>query len=357
MNTRPLNDTLLRTLDGEITPVTPIWMMRQAGRYLPEYMEIRKDIGTFMGMCTRPDVAAEVTLQPLKRFPIDAVIIFSDILTIPDAMGLGLHFVEGKGPQFKTPLRHEREIKKLEVPAMEKLSYVFDALRETKKRLQGQVPLIGFCGSPFTLACYMIEGAGSKTFQKTKEMMYSSPELMHHILETTAKALIPYLTEQAKAGADVLQIFDTWGGILSTPAFEAFSLHYTEMVLRGVREALGEEACPPFICFTKDATLGWYKRYKKAGATAVGVDWRYELSEVAEVLPGFPLQGNMDPFLLQGTDEAIIERIHQIIDQIPHDTPHIFNLGHGMDKATHPDKVKLLVEEVHRYSKIVLSKN
>lgn len=346
------NNTLIDAIQGCPITHTPIWMMRQAGRYLPEYMKIREEVGSFMGMCTRPDIAAEITLQPLRRFPLDAVIIFSDILTVPDAMGLGLYFEENQGPLFKHPIRTERDIKQLEFDSplsMEKLSYVMEAIKETKKRLEGAVPLIGFCGSPFTLACYMIEGSGSKRFIQTRRMMYSRPDLLHRLLSVLSQALISYLVGQVRAGANVVQIFDTWGGILSTPSFKTFSLAYTQEVMEGVRKALGESA-PPIICFTKDAPLAWYKLYKESGASVIGVDWRHELSSVAEALPRMPLQGNSDPFLLLGDPEAIRARAREILDQVPADTPHIFNLGHGIDRETPVEHVAALVDEVRRCS-------
>ncbi|MDO4789452.1 MAG: uroporphyrinogen decarboxylase [Porphyromonas sp.] len=350
---KALNNTLIDTIQGQPTTHTPIWMMRQAGRYLPEYMKIREEVGSFMGMCTRPDIAAEITLQPLRRFPLDAVIIFSDILTIPDAMGLGLYFEENQGPLFENPVRSERDIERLErnTPfSMEKLSYVMEAIKETSKRLKGEVPLIGFCGSPFTLACYMIEGSGSKRFIRTKQMMYSRPDLLHRLLSVLSEALISYLVEQVRAGASVLQIFDTWGGTLPTPAFKTFSLAYTQKIMDGVKKILGDSA-PPIICFTKDAPIAWYKLYRDSGASVIGVDWRHELSAVAEALPRMPLQGNLDPFLLLGHPEAIRERAVEILDQVPAGTPHIFNLGHGIDKETPVEHVALLVDEVHNHSR------
>lgn len=342
----------MSALRGKPTEYTPIWLMRQAGRYLPEYREIRASAGSFMALATNPELATEVTLQPIRRFDLDAAIIFSDILTVPDAMGLGLHFEPGIGPLFKHPLREEHDFKSLEVPEVrEKLSYVFDAIRLTKRELDGKVPLIGFCGSPFTLACYMIEGGSSRDFVRTKQVLYQRPDLLHHLLSLLSDALVAYLTEQVRAGADALQIFDTWGGTLSTPSFKAFSLHYTAKIVQALKEQ-PETADVPIIGFTKDAPATWYRLYEEIGVAAIGVDWRHELSEVAETLDGkCALQGNLDPLILLGSDKQIELRTREILEEMSDvGAAHIFNLGHGMNKNVDPEKVRLLIDLVHHYS-------
>lgn len=345
------NDLMLRTLRGEKCDMTPVWLMRQAGRYLPEYRALREKAGSFMNLATNPEYACEVTLQPLRRFPLDAAIIFSDILTIPDAMGLGLHFESGVGPIFERPLQDERSILGLPRPdVQEQLGYVMEALRLTHKELDGAVPLIGFTGSPYTLACYMVDGGGSKNFVKTKELLYSRPELMHHLLEVLSDTIIDYLTAQVEAGADILQIFDTWGGNLSTPAFASFSLSYTEKIVEALK-ANPRTAEVPVIAFTRDAPIAWYKMYQVIGVEGVGVDWRHDLEAVAHALHGVTIQGNLDPFALSGSDEYIISRTETIIRSIPKETSHIFNLGHGMDKSIAPEKVALLVDTIHSYSR------
>lgn len=345
------NDLILRALRGENTSRTPVWLMRQAGRYLPEYRSVRAKAGSFMDLCRTPELACEVTLQPLRRYDLDAAIIFSDILTVPDAMGLGLSFLENEGPVFEHPLRTESDILNLRKPdVMKDLKYVFDAITLTKKELDGSVPLIGFCGSAFTLACYMIEGRGSKGFPRVKELLYSRPELMHTLLDKITDALIDYLNAQIDAGVDIIQIFDTWGGILSTGAFSEFSLTYTERLIQGLRLYREDDTRIPVICFTKDAPLAWYKMYENIGADCVGIDWRHDMDVVAAVVRNIALQGNLDPMVLKGSDEYIVQRVKQIIDMAGLRTPHIFNLGHGMHKDIDPDKVELLVDTVHSYS-------
>lgn len=344
------NDLLMRVLRGEATSRTPVWLMRQAGRYLPEYMQTREKAGSFMRLCSTPELAVEVTLQPLRRYDLDAAIIFSDILTVPDAMGLGLRFTEGEGPSFERPLTSPTDIDKLPSPdVINQLDYVFDTISLAKKEIGGKVPLLGFCGSAFTLACYMIEGQGSRHFPKVKELMYSQPEIMHKLLDHITATLTDYLVAQVEAGADALQIFDTWGGILTTGGFSEFSLSYTERLITAVQNRLGDRAVP-IICFTKDAPLAWYKMYENAGAACVGIDWRHDLDVVAAVVRNIALQGNLDPFALLGSDEMIVQRTRQTINMAGLRTPHIFNLGHGMDRTIHPDKVKLLVDTVHQYS-------
>lgn len=345
------NDLILRTLRGEPTSRTPVWLMRQAGRYLPEYRETRARAGSFMDLCRTPELACEVTLQPLRRYDLDAAIIFSDILTVPDAMGLGLSFAENEGPVFARPLRDEADIINLKHPdVMRDLRYVFDAIALTKRELNGKVPLIGFCGSAFTLACYMIEGRGSKGFPRVKELLYSRPELMHILLGKITDALTEYLNAQIEAGVDIIQIFDTWGGILSTGAFSEFSLTYTEKLIQSLHLYREDDTRIPVICFTKDAPLAWYKAYEIIGVDCVGIDWRHDMDVVAAVLRNIALQGNLDPMVLKGSDDYIVQRVKQTIDMAGLRTPHIFNLGHGMHKDIDPDKVALLVETVHAYS-------
>ena len=306
------NDLILRALRGENTSRTPVWLMRQAGRYLPEYRSVRAKAGSFMDLCRTPELACEVTLQPLRRYDLDAAIIFSDILTVPDAMGLGLSFLENEGPVFERPLRTESDILNLRKPdVMKDLKYVFDAITLTKKELDGSVPLIGFCGSAFTLACYMIEGRGSKGFPRVKELLYSRPELMHTLLDKITDALIDYLNAQIDAGVDIIQIFDTWGGILSTGAFSEFSLTYTERLIQGLRLYREDDTRIPVICFTKDAPLAWYKMYENIGADCVGIDWRHDMDVVAAVVRNIALQGNLDPMVLKGSDEYIVQRVKQ----------------------------------------------
>lgn len=347
------NDLILRTLRGEKTEATPIWLMRQAGRYLPEYRALREKAGSFMGMAMDPEYACEVTLQPLLRYPLDAVILFSDILIIPDAMGLGLRFEQEEGPIFEKPLRNESEILALKKPDIQEgVGYVMEAIRLISKELDGKVPLIGFCGSPYTLACYMVEGKGSKNFIRTKQLMYGRPDLMHHLLSVLSETLIDYLTEQVKAGAQIIQIFDTWGGNLSTPMFAHFSLSYTERIVETLKSnPLTAEV--PIIAFTKDAPLAWYKMYENISVDCIGVDWRHELDEVSNAIHNTAIQGNLDPLALTGSDEYIIKRTGEILRSVNKNLPHIFNLGHGMDKDIDPEKVALLVDTVHSASRVL----
>src|SRR5688500_13135764 len=315
--------------------------MRQAGRYLPEYRATRAKAGSFMGLATNPELACEVTLQPLERFPLDAAILFSDILTVPDAMGLGLHFVEGEGPKFERPLRTEADIAALAVPDMEKLRYVFDAVALIRNTLNGRVPLIGFSGSPFTLACYMIEGGGSDDFRLVKSMLYSRPELLHRILAINAQAVAAYLNAQIAAGAQAVMVFDTWGGALSDAAFEEFSLAYSRQVLAAVtRENDGRVV--PRILFTKGGGL-WLEKIAGAGADAVGIDWQTPLGEARKrVGERVALQGNMDPMALFGTPEAIEREAKRVLAAFGDGPGHVFNLGHGISQHTPPEHVAAL---------------
>jgi uroporphyrinogen decarboxylase len=343
------NDTFLRALMRQATPYTPVWIMRQAGRYLPEYNATRKKAGSFLKLAQTPELACEVTLQPLERFPLDAAILFSDILTVPDAMGLGLHFVEGEGPRFERPIREERDVAQLRVPDPERLRYVFDAVALIRKQLRGKVPLIGFSGSPFTLACYMVEGGGSDDFRLVKSMLYSRPELLHRILEINARAVTEYLNRQIAAGAQAVMVFDTWGGTLSDAAFEEFSLAYSRSVLAGLtREAEGRVV--PRILFTKGGG-GWLESLAGAGADALGVDWQTPLGEARRrVGSRVALQGNMDPMALFGTPAAIEREVQRVLDAFGRGSGHVFNLGHGISQHTPPEHVAVLVEAVHRRS-------
>ncbi|MGB4882153.1 MAG: uroporphyrinogen decarboxylase [Neisseria sp.] len=344
------NDTFLRALLKQPVEHTPVWMMRQAGRYLPEYKATRAVAGSFLDLCKNTELATEVTIQPLERFDLDAAILFSDILTVPDAMGLGLYFAEGEGPKFERPLRHEREINALFVPEMSELQYVFDAVGSIRKALDGRVPLIGFSGSPFTLACYMVEGSGSKDFRTIKTMMYSRPDLLHKILEVNAQTVIAYLNEQIDAGAQAVQIFDSWGGVLSDAAFEEFSLRYMKQIIDGLkRENEGRRV--PVIVFTKGGGL-WLEKLADIGADALGLDWSCNIGEARRrVGDKVALQGNFDPFALFGTPESIETEVARILNAYGQGSGHVFNLGHGINQFTDPEHAKILVEAVHRLSR------
>lgn len=338
------NDLLLRALKRQPTPRTPVWMMRQAGRYLPEYRATRAKAGSFLNLCKNPELACEVTLQPLERFPLDAAILFSDILTIPDAMGLGLYFSEGEGPQFERPLRTESDIKKLFVPdPNEELRYVVDAVSVIRDALDGRVPLIGFSGSPWTLACYMVEGAGSRNFSHIKRMLYDRPDLMHSLLDTVSQAVIVYLQAQIDAGAQAVMVFDTWGGNLTTRDYQEFSLAYC----RKISDALRQSHDVPSILFTKGAGL-WLEIMADAGFDALGVDWTLDL-EVARRLTAdkVALQGNLDPTTLYASPETIRERVRQTLASYGQGSGHIFNLGHGILPDIDPEHAAAMIDEVH----------
>jgi uroporphyrinogen decarboxylase len=348
--TRPKNDTFLRALLRQPTPYTPIWIMRQAGRYLPEYNQTRARAGSFLDLCKSPDFATEVTLQPLARFPLDAAILFSDILTIPDAMGLGLYFAEGEGPRFERPLRDEWEIRNLSVPDPGiHLRYVLDAVGQIRKALSNDIPLIGFSGSPFTLACYMIEGRGGTEFLETKRMLYQRPELLHHILETNAKAVSSYLTAQIEAGAQAVMVFDTWGGALTGEAFREFSLRYLEEVFRSLpRESAGELI--PRVVFTKGGGQ-WIEHLAQCGADAVGLDWTVDIAEArARIGNRVALQGNLDPAVLFASPDVIRREAKKVLAGFGHGSGHVFNLGHGISQYTPPEAVAALVDVVHAES-------
>jgi uroporphyrinogen decarboxylase len=338
------NDTLLRALRREPTEHTPLWLMRQAGRYLPEYNETRRRAGSFLGLAKSPALATEVTLQPLERFPLDAAILFSDILTIPDAMGLGLYFAEGEGPRFQRPLREERDILALAAPDMAQLRYVMDAVREIRRALDGRVPLIGFSGSPFTLACYMIEGSGSDDWRTLKAMRHARPDLLHRILEVNARAVGAYLDAQVQAGAQVVMIFDTWGGVLAHDDYEAFSLAYSRKVLAQVKGA-------PRILFTKGG-LPWLEAMLASGADAIGLDWTADPRAARKLAAGrVALQGNLDPAALFAPEEAVRGAARKVLDSFGAAPGHVFNLGHGILPGTPIQSVAALADEVRTYSR------
>ncbi|MCR6662804.1 MAG: uroporphyrinogen decarboxylase [Luteimonas sp.] len=359
------NDRFLRALRREPVDATPVWLMRQAGRYLPEYRATRKQAGSFLGMAKNPDVACEVTLQPLRRFELDAAILFSDILTIPDAMGLGLYFVEGEGPKFERTVRTAADADKLGVPDMEtELRYVMDAVRVIRRELDGNVPLIGFSGSPWTLACYMVQGGGSKDFALIKAMALNDPATLHKLLSVNTDAVIAYLAAQRAAGAQALQVFDTWGGVLSPAMYREFSLPYLQRIARELDRGEGNErtrrdgeagAHTPLILFGK-GTAAYLEDLADTGADGVGVDWLIELGEAAQRTQGkVALQGNLDPATLYGSPDAIRREVRRALDSYRDGNGgsrdgHVFNLGHGMSPDMDPDHVAVLVDEVHAYS-------
>lgn len=344
------NDTFLRALLRQPVDYTPIWMMRQAGRYLPEYRATRAQAGGFMDLCKNTDFATEVTIQPLERFDLDAAILFSDILTVPDAMGLGLYFETGEGPKFTKPIQTEAEVNALRVPDMANLRYVFDAVKSIRSALNGRVPLIGFSGSPFTLACYMVEGGSSKEFRTIKTMMYSRPDLLHKILDVNAQAVTAYLNEQIAHGAQAVQIFDTWGGVLSDVAFQAFSLRYMKQIISGLkRENEGRRV--PVIVFTKGGGQ-WLESMAESGADALGLDWTTNIAQArARVGDKVALQGNFDPFALFGTPDAIKAEAARILADFGNGSGHVFNLGHGINQHATPEHAKILVDTVHELSR------
>jgi len=347
--TAPRNDTLLRALRREPTAYTPIWLMRQAGRYLPEYNAARSRAGSFMRLCSDPDLATEVTLQPLERFPLDAAILFSDILTVPDAMGLGLYFVEGEGPRFKRPLADELVIAQLAVPDLAALHYVFDAVRSIKRALDNRVPLLGFAGSPFTLACYMIEGGSSADFARVRQMLYARPDLLHRVLSTNAAAVAQYLAQQVREGADAVMIFDTWGGLLAADAYPIFSLAYMATVIRELHAAVGNAT--PTIVFTKGGGQ-WLERIVACGCDAIGVDWTTDIAAArAQVGNRVAVQGNLDPVVLTTSPEATKTAARAILSAVGSAPGHIFNLGHGIMPNTPPENVAALVACVHAESR------
>ncbi|MFC5473193.1 uroporphyrinogen decarboxylase [Paraherbaspirillum soli] len=347
------NDTFLRALLRQPTEYTPLWLMRQAGRYLPEYRATRARAGSFMGLAKNPDYATEVTLQPLDRYPLDAAILFSDILTVPDAMGLGLYFADGEGPKFERPLRDEKEVMALRLPEPGSLDYVFDAVTQIRTELNGRVPLIGFSGSPWTLACYMVEGAGSREFHTVKTMLYNRPDLMHHILSTNAVAVASYLNAQIDAGAQAVMIFDSWGGALADGAYQQFSLDYMRQVV-GLLQREKDGVPIPAIVFTKGGGL-WLEQIADIGADAVGLDWTVNLTEArARVGQKVALQGNLDPAVLFAKPEQIRAEVNQVLSAFgapQAGSGHVFNLGHGISQFTPPEAVAVMVDAVHEISR------
>jgi uroporphyrinogen decarboxylase len=357
MSFAPLqNDSFLRACLRQATAHTPVWLMRQAGRYLPEYRETRARAGSFMGLAMNPDYATEVTLQPLDRYRLDAAILFSDILTVPDAMGLGLSFALGEGPRFATPVRDEAAVQALRVPDLEKLRYVFDAVTSIRKALNGRVPLIGFSGSPWTLACYMVEGAGSDDYRLVKTMLYSRPDLMHRMLQVNADAVASYLNAQIAAGAQAVMIFDSWGGVLADGAFQQFSLAYTARVLEQLQRSV--DGVPvPRIVFTKGGGP-WLQEMSQLDCEVLGLDWTVNLGR-ARALVGATkaLQGNLDPNVLFAPPRQIEAEAVKLLDSfgVPHTgagtgPTQVFNLGHGISQHTPPEHVQVLVDAVHAHS-------
>ncbi|HVL55328.1 MAG TPA: uroporphyrinogen decarboxylase [Burkholderiaceae bacterium] len=343
------NDTLLRALRREPTPYTPVWLMRQAGRYLPEYNETRRRAGSFLALCKNPELACEVTLQPLERFPLDAAILFSDILTIPDAMGLGLHFVDGEGPRLRNPVRDESDVRRLPVPdPTAELRYVLDAVATIRNALNGRVPLIGFSGSPWTLACYMVEGGGSDDFRQVRTMLYRRPDLMHAMLQKNADAATAYLNAQIDAGAQAVMVFDTWGGLLADGHYQTFSLAYIERIVSGLRRRV------PTIVFTKGGAP-WLEAIADCGCDAVGVDWTVGLAQARQRIgERCAIQGNLDPMALMGSPAQVRQEAVRVLDSFGAPSPgrgHVFNLGHGISQHTDPDHVAALVDVVHRHSR------
>ncbi len=358
MSFAPLqNDSFLRACLRQSTDHTPVWLMRQAGRYLPEYLATRAKAGSFMGLATNTDYATEVTLQPLERFPLDAAILFSDILTVPDAMGLGLSFAQGEGPRFAHPVRDEAAVAKLQVPDMDKLRYVTDAVTSIRRALNGRVPLIGFSGSPWTLACYMVEGKGSDDYRLVKSMLYSRPDLLHRMLQVNADAVAAYLNAQIEAGAQAVMVFDSWGGVLADGAFHQFSLAYTQQVLKKLKTEHNGVRIPRLV-FTKGGGL-WLDEMAGLDCEVLGLDWTVNLAKArAQVGGSKALQGNIDPNVLFAPPAQIAAEVERVVRSfgVPHQgagtgPTHIFNLGHGINQHTPPEHVAALVEAVHRASR------
>jgi len=345
-----INDVFLKTLLREKTPYTPTWIMRQAGRYLPEYRQTRKQAGSFLDLCKNKDFATEVTMQPLERYPnLDAAILFSDILTVPDAMGLGLYFEEGEGPKFKNPLQDEKAVQKLDIPDVEeKLSYVFDAVSSIKDALKNRLPLIGFSGSPWTLATYMVEGKGRTDFLKIKKMLYSRPDLINHILKINTETVTKYLACQIDAGADVVMIFDSWGGALAHSEYESYSLNYMKVIISNLN-LLGYQDTPK-ILFTKGGGQ-WIKAQANSGADALGIDWQTDLGSARKLVEDkVAFQGNLDPAILLSSTKVIEKSVKKVLDDYGHGEGHIFNLGHGITQFTPPENLQALLETVRNYS-------
>jgi len=345
------NDRLIKALLREPVDITPVWMMRQAGRYLPEYRKTRAAAGDFMALCTNPELACEVTLQPVERFPLDAAILFSDILTIPDAMGLGLYFEEGEGPRFRKPVRSATDVRALGNPDPEvELRYVMDAVRLIRRVLDNRIPLIGFAGSPWTLATYMVEGGTTKSFSRIKGMLYNEPSLAHTMLDKIADAIIVYLNAQIAAGAQAVMIFDTWGGVLTPKDYNAFSLHYMQKIVNGLTREYEDQKIP-VILFTKGGCQ-WLEAMADTGADALGIDWSTDLAMArTRVGDRVALQGNLDPSVLYAKPEIIREKVADVLAQFGKGPGHVFNLGHGIHPDVDPERAGVMINAVHELSR------
>lgn len=345
------NDRYLKACLQQPVDRTPIWMMRQAGRYLPEYRQLRAEAGSFMDLCTNPELACEVTLQPLRRYPLDAAILFSDILTIPDAMGLGLYFTPGEGPAFRKPVKSEADVKALPIPdPHQELKYVTDAVSTIRRELKDEVPLIGFSGSPWTLATYMVEGGTTKNFSEVKGMMYREPAVMHQLLDKLADSIILYLNAQVESGAQALMIFDTWGGVLSPRDYQEFSLRYMQKIVDGLKRNHDGQQIPVTL-FTKGGGA-WLDMMAATGCDCLGVDWTTDLADArAKVAGKVALQGNMDPSILYASDERIREEVAAILASYGKGSGHVFNLGHGIHQTVEPEKAGVFIQSVHELSK------
>lgn len=345
------NDRYLKALLREPVDMTPVWMMRQAGRYLPEYKATRAEAGDFMSLCRNADLACEVTLQPLRRYELDAAILFSDILTVPDAMGLGLSFGAGEGPKFARPVASLNDVNQLPIPDPEgELQYVMNAVRTIRHELKGEVPLIGFSGSPWTLATYMVEGGSSKAFTKIKKMLYAEPHILHKLLDKLADSVILYLNAQIKAGAQAVMVFDTWGGVLAHEDYKAFSLHYMHKIVDGlIRENEGRKV--PVTLFTKGGGL-WLEAIADTGCDAVGLDWTVDIADARRRVGNkVALQGNMDPSVLYASPERIEQEVKNILAGFGNGSGHVFNLGHGIHLDVPVESPKVFVDAIHHYSK------
>ncbi len=347
------NDRLLRALLRQPVDRTPIWIMRQAGRYLPEYRETRAYAGSFMDLCQTPELACEVTLQPIDRYGLDAAILFSDILTIPAAMDIGLYFAEGEGPKFERPVRTEADVVALGKPDPEdELRYVMDAVRHIKGALKGRVPLIGFAGSPWTLATYMVEGGSTKDFRLVKGMMYDRPDLMHRLLGLLADTVIDYLNAQIAAGANAVQIFDTWGGVLTQETYQEFSLGYMARIVHGLTRKVDGQSIP-VILFTKDGGQ-WLELMADTGADALGLDWTTDIGDARQRVGNrVAIQGNLDPCVLYAGEAVIRAEVEKLMTKVGPAPGHVFNLGHGVHPTIDPDRVAVLVDAVKGFSRAV----
>lgn len=339
---------LLRALTRQAVPRTPVWLMRQAGRYLPEYRKIRKQAGDFLSLCKNPQLACEVALQPLRRYDLDAAILFSDILTIPDALGLGLYFAEGEGPGFHHPLRNHKAINNLPAQVdLSALNYVFQAVELTRQAMPSHLPLIGFAGSPWTLACYMVEGKGGREFKQAMTLLYKQPKAMQQLLNKLTQSVISYLIEQVKAGVDAIMVFDTWGGLLTTPNYHDFSLHYLTQIVHRIKQQF---PTIPIILFTKGGGL-WLETLALSGCDALGLDWTCDLGRARKRTGGeVALQGNLDPAVLLADKTAIRHQVQQVLASYGYGDGHVFNLGHGITPDVSPDKVAIMIEAVHEFS-------